>query len=109
MNESKIELGVLDIVKTTIMGDERTRSKAIHVTQITGPCLRKPYYELQGEPQERTYESQAVMKLGTIVHELIVLNEDENETPLAGNIRLMKPIDPKKINPINFFDCISGK
>ena len=21
----------------------------------------------------------------------------------------MKPIDPKKINPINFFDCISGK
>jgi CRISPR/Cas system-associated exonuclease Cas4 (RecB family) len=109
MNESKIELGVLDLVKVAVMGDERSRSKTIHVTAITGPCMRKPFYELQGEPQTRTYESQAVMKLGTIVHELIVLNKNENELSLAGNIRNMQYLDPKKINHFNFFDCISGK
>ena len=109
MNESKIELGVIDILKASVMGSERSRSKTIHCTQITGPCIRKPYYELQGEPQERNYESQVVMKLGTIVHELIVLNENTNEMSLAGNIRNMQYLDPKKINHFNFFDCISGK
>lgn len=109
MNETPVEIGVLDLVKQSIMGDERSRSKTIHCTAITGPCVRKPYYELQGEPQERTYESQAVMKLGTIVHELIILDKDTNEMSLAGNIRNMQYLKPEKINHFNFFDCISGK
>jgi CRISPR/Cas system-associated exonuclease Cas4 (RecB family) len=109
LNESEIEKGVLELVKSSIMGGERSRSGSIHVTALTGPCMRKPYYEILGEEQTRDYKSMAVMKLGTIVHELIILDKKNNEMALAGNIRKMIPISPKKITPMNFFDCISGK
>src|SRR5947209_6094662 len=54
------------------------------------------------------YETAAVFRVGTIVHDSITLSKDKNEYKMAGNIREMKPLKPSDITFFNFLDCISG-
>lgn len=110
MNDTPLEKHILDLVQKSVRGDASTpRSKAVHATMIAGECVRRPYYELTEEYRAPSQETSGIFKLGTIVHDAIILNKDGNEISVAANIRTMKPIKSKFINAINFFDCVSGR
>lgn len=110
MNSSPLEKYILDLVQKSVRGDSKEpRARAIHATTIAGSCVRRPYYELTEQPKPLSQETSGIFKLGTIVHDAIILNKDGNEISVAADIRRMKPIKPKAINAINFFDCVSGR
>lgn len=108
MNETPLEKSILEMVKKNIRNDNNYRSKNIHVTAITQPCMRRTYYDITQPKKEIAYESAAIFTIGKMVHAGIVLNPDGNEIHMAANIRTMEPIDVKDINVINYFDCVSG-
>lgn len=109
-NGTPLEKYLYDLTRSIIKNDSSSgnRSKSIHVTSLTQPCVRRTYYDLTHPKKEISYESAAIFRIGQIVHSGVVLNPERNETSMGANIRTMKPIEVKDINPINFFDCITG-
>lgn len=110
VNGTPLEKYLYDLVRSKIQKDStsKDRAKAIHVTSLTAPCVRRTYYDISRPKKEIAYESAAIFRIGQIVHEGVVLNEKHNEVPLSANIRTMTKIPREEINPINFFDCVTG-
>lgn len=88
-----------------VLSSERTY--AVHVSNLTGACMRKPWYEFHQPEQPVDYASICNFFLGTILHENVELGE-RNEVPVSANIRTMTPINAGEINDENFYDCITG-
>lgn len=110
MNQTPLENYLLELVKKTVNNDSSNsdRSKSLHATQLTAPCMRRQYYDLTRPKQALSFETAAVFRVGQIIHSGIILSKDRNEYSLGANIRTMEPIEVKDINPINFFDCVTG-
>ena len=88
-----------------VLNSERTH--AVHVSNLTGSCMRKPWYEFHQPEMPVDYSAICNFFLGTILHENVELGE-RNEVPVSANIRTMKPIKVGEINKENFYDCITG-
>jgi len=88
-----------------VLNSERTR--AIHVSNLTGSCMRKSWYEFHQSEMPIDYPSICNFFLGTILHENVELGE-RNEVPVSANIRTMTPLKAGEINDQNFYDCITG-
>lgn len=86
---------------------ERERVKAVHVSDLTSPCMRRTWYNF-GHP-EITLSNGSICNfyLGILLHEQAILGK-RNEIPVTGNIREMKPINISVINQDNFYDCVTG-
>lgn len=110
MNDTPLEKHIFDLVQKSVRGDtSHSRPTSIHATTIAGECVRKPFYELTEEYRPPSQETSGIFKLGNIVHDAIILNEEGNEVSVRANIRTMKPIKSKDINSTNFYDCVSGR
>jgi len=109
-NSTPLEKHIFDLVEKSLDGeDDQKRPNAVHATTIAGECVRRPWYEFTEAPRPYSKETKRIFKMGTIVHDAVILNKEGNEISVAANIRTMKPIKPKAINAINFFDCVSGR
>lgn len=88
-----------------VLSSERTH--AVHVSNLTGSCMRKTWYEFHQPELPVDYPSICNFFLGTILHENVELGE-RNEVPVSANIRTMTPLKAGEINNQNFYDCITG-
>jgi len=86
---------------------ERERAKAIHVSDLTSPCMRRTWYNFRNPETELTLDSICNFYLGTLLHEQAVLG-GRNEVPLAANINEMKPMNVSEIDKDNFLHCVTG-
>lgn len=83
--------------------------KNIHVSDLTGDCMRQPWYRLHSHtPMERTYSESVPLAHGTALHSISDLG-GINEIKLAGNIFKMKAVryDSRK-RPLNFNEVVQG-
>jgi len=85
----------------------RERSDTVHVSHVTGDCMRKTWYDFHLPEKPLSYSSICNFYLGTILHENVSLG-GRNEVPLGANIRTMEPIEIKGIGKENFYDCLTG-
>jgi len=94
-----------EVQKKKVIARERT--KAIHVSDLTSPCMRRTWYNFRRPEISLTMDSICNFYLGTLLHEQAVLG-GRNEIPLSANITEMKPISATEINQENFNDCVTG-
>ena len=93
------------VQSSKVMNSERTH--AVHVSNLTGTCMRKPWYEFHQPELPVDYKSICNFFLGTLLHENVELG-GRNEISVSANIRTMTPINAEEINNQNFYDCITG-
>ena len=86
-----------------------SRSKSIHVSDLTSHCLRKTWYNFNLPKYKRTLTDADIANffLGRIVHENTSLSK-RNEVSVAGNVRKMEAVKSRDIGSHNFYDCVTG-
>lgn len=90
-----------------VLGGDRKKDVAIHVTHLTNECLRQVYYDMTEPPKDPTDASIVNFFAGTIIHEALPLSK-ENEVGLTADVRHYFPIKKDKITKKNRFDCLTG-
>ncbi len=83
------------------------RSHTVHVSHLTGHCMRKTWYDFHLPEKPLSYSSVCNFFLGTILHENVSLG-GRNEVPLSANIRTKQTIEIKDIGNHNYYDCLTG-
>ena len=59
----------------------------IHVSDLVGDCIRKPWYRLHGyKPEPKTFDKTIALVHGTMLHECVDLDGLEHEIKLSGRI-----------------------
>src|SRR5947209_297612 len=110
MNSTPLELHVKDLIDKSILDREEHARSSIRVTDLSGPCMRRVWYDIKGIPYEFDLKTICNFEMGNMVHDRIILNKRQHEIPIKANIRtneLLKQTDA--ISKDKFYDCLSGK
>jgi CRISPR/Cas system-associated exonuclease Cas4 (RecB family) len=110
LNNTPLELYVNDLIDKSILDREERPRTSIRVTDLSGPCMRKVWYDIKGIPFEFDLKTICNFEMGNMVHNRIVLNKKQNEIAIKANVRTNELLKQKEeIGHDRFYDCVSGK
>ena len=110
MNSTPLEMYVNDLMNKSILERDEHKRTSIRVTDLSGPCMRRVWYDIKGVPFEFDLKTICNFEMGNLVHGRIILNKNQNEIAIKANVRtntLLK--SSKDIPQEELYDCISGK